>query len=232
MDEASIFAAAARIQSEEERKAFLDQACGENAELRAEVEELLRASAAAGSFLNHPPADLGTDDTTELGFDKDSLTFLEPCDNPDRIGKLGVYEILGVVGRGGMGIVLRAWDTKLNRTVAIKVMAPELAGIPMAVKRFLSEAQKAAAVIHDHVVTIHAVDDAHRPPYLVMEFIEGQTLQQKIERHGATEKRPRRGSTGRRRDDFPVWPGYPSLGCTPAEPNSVLPSNVQCSIET
>ena len=97
------------------------------------------------------------------------------------------YEIIEVVGHGGMGAVLRAFDTKLSRVVAVKVMAPELAANPTAVKRFLREATTAAAVHHDHVVTIHAVDDAHQPPYLVMQFVEGQTLQQKIDREGALE---------------------------------------------
>jgi hypothetical protein len=73
----------------------------------------------------------------------------------------------------------------LNRVVAIKVMAPELAANPMAVKRFLREAQAAAAVSHDHVVTIHAIHEDNRPPLIVMEFIDGLSLQDKIQRHGA-----------------------------------------------
>jgi len=84
-----------------------------------------------------------------------------------------------------MGIVLRAVDTKLNRTVAIKVLNPEMAAQAMSVRWFLSEAQKAAAVVHEHEVTIHVVNDTHRPPFLVMEFIEGQTLQEKIDHQGA-----------------------------------------------
>lgn len=89
-----------------------------------------------------------------------------------------------------MGIVLKARDTRLHRVVAIKVLAPELAVNPTARKRFLREAQAAAAVSHDHVVTIHAVDEnetAGRPglPYLVMEFIDGQSLQQKLDAQGS-----------------------------------------------
>jgi len=64
-------------------------------------------------------------------------------------------------------------------------MAPELVANATAVKRFLRKAQAAAAVSHDHVVTIHAVNDVHRPPYLVMEFIDGQSLREKIDRCGA-----------------------------------------------
>ena len=69
------------------------------------------------------------------------------------------YKILEELGRGGMGIVCRARDPKLNRVVAIKVLAPELAANPNARRRFLREAQAAAAISHPHVVTIHAVDE-------------------------------------------------------------------------
>jgi serine/threonine-protein kinase len=86
-----------------------------------------------------------------------------------------------------MATVLRAFDTKLSRVVAVKVMARELAANPHAVKRFLREAKSAANVVHDHVVTIHSINDKHRPPYLVMEFIAGPTLQQKIEQQGALD---------------------------------------------
>ena len=81
--------------------------------------------------------------------------------------------MLEVVGRGGMGIVLRAFDEKLHRVVAIKVLARELAGSAAARKRFMREARAAAAVGHEHVVAIHAVEDDGPTPYLVMQFIDG-----------------------------------------------------------
>jgi serine/threonine protein kinase/formylglycine-generating enzyme required for sulfatase activity len=193
MNEQTIFATALAKKDPQERQAFLAEVCGTDAALRAQVERLLTAGEGADSFLEHPPVGMGStsDDAPHhrdtVGYDErsGSLPFLEACNKPDRIGKLGVYEIIEVVGQGGMGSVLRALDTKLSRVVAVKVMAPELAANPTAVKRFLREAQSAAAVVHDHVVTIHAVDDQSRPPYLVMEFIQGQTLQQKIDREGS-----------------------------------------------
>ena len=100
------------------------------------------------------------------------------------IGKLGQYEIIELVGYGGMGLVLKAFDTKLQRVVAIKLLSPTLAHHATAVKRFLPEARAAAAVSHDHVVTIFAVEETSSPPYLVMEYIAGQSLQQKIDRCG------------------------------------------------
>jgi eukaryotic-like serine/threonine-protein kinase len=117
------------------------------------------------------------------------LDFLDPPAKPGSLGRLGHYEVNKVVGRGGMGVVLRAFDTKLHRVVAIKVMAAELAANATARRRFAREAQAAAAVCHEHVVTIHAVDDENRPPYLVMQFVAGVSLQEKLDRDGALELR-------------------------------------------
>ena len=88
--------------------------------------------------------------------------------------------MLEVLGRGGFGIVVRAFDETLQRVVAIKVLSPELASTSPPRKRFLREARAAARVRHENVVQIYAVEE--RPmPYLVMEYIPGQTLQQKLE---------------------------------------------------
>ncbi len=86
-----------------------------------------------------------------------------------------------------MGIVLRGLDVKLNRVVAIKVLAPQLAANVMARQRFRREAQAAAAVSHPHVVAIHAVDECNGLPYLVMEYVSGSSLQQKIDGGGALQ---------------------------------------------
>src|SRR4029434_4409755 len=88
------------------------------------------------------------------------------------------------VGRGGMGIVLRAFDAKLHRVVAIKVLAAQLATSATARKRFTREAQAAAAVSHDHVVTVHARADANGLPYLVMQYVDGVSLQQRLDQGG------------------------------------------------
>jgi serine/threonine-protein kinase len=115
----------------------------------------------------------------EPGGAESGLDFLEPSDRPGHLGRLGRYEILEVVGRGGFGIVFKALDEGLHRVVAIKVLAPELAASATARRRFTREAQAAAAVCHEHVVTIHAVDERHRPPYLVMHYVAGMSLQDK-----------------------------------------------------
>lgn len=198
MNEESIFAAVLKLSDPKDRQAYLDEVCQDDPQLRSQMEALLQASSDAGSFFEHAPDGLATvavnqgqQDTLKCGPSSSVLPSLEPCDKPDRIGKLvgkaGEYEILEVVGQGGMGTVMRAYDTKLSRIVAVKALAPELAANPMAVKRFLREAQSAAAVHHDHVVTIHAIDDTHRPPFIVMQFVAGQTLEQKISREGALQ---------------------------------------------
>jgi serine/threonine protein kinase/WD40 repeat protein len=119
----------------------------------------------------------------------EALSFLRPTDKPGRLGTLGPYEVVSVIGRGGMGVVLKAHDPHLNRVVAVKTLAPEFAGNATARKRFAREAQAAAAVAHPHVVTIHAVEPAGPVPYLVMEYVEGQSLRQKLDRVGHLEVR-------------------------------------------
>ena len=88
-----------------------------------------------------------------------TLDFLEPADDPKLLGKLGRHEISEVIGWGGMGVVLKAYDPSLHRVVAVKVLASHLAHHAVARKRFIREAQAAAAVCHDNVVTIHAIED-------------------------------------------------------------------------
>jgi hypothetical protein len=130
--------------------------------------------------LKDNPADLGPDDEF-------SLDFLSPSDRPECLGRLGPYEVSESVGRGGMGVVLKALDPSLNRVVAIKVMTPQLATSGAARRRFAREARAAAAVSHEHVVTIHGVDTAGQLPYLVMQYVPGPSLQERLDRSGPLE---------------------------------------------
>ena len=119
----------------------------------------------------------------------ESLTFLTPSENVEAIGQLGHYEVLEIIGAGGMGVVLKAWDPSLRRIVAIKVLASHLANSSAARRRFVREARAAAAVSHDHVVAIHAVNADSEPPFLVMHYVEGRTLQSRIDQDGPLELR-------------------------------------------
>ncbi len=113
-----------------------------------------------------------------------ALAVLAPSENPALLGMLGDYEITDLLGQGGMGIVFKGFDRELNRYVAIKVLAPHYGCSAAARKRFGREAQAAAAIVHQHVVAIHAVDDTGKLPYLVMPYVAGETLQQRIDRLG------------------------------------------------
>jgi serine/threonine protein kinase/Leucine-rich repeat (LRR) protein len=115
--------------------------------------------------------------------DEISLGFLEPATREDSLGRLGHYEVLEVIGRGAFGIVLRAFDEKLQRVVAVKVLSPEMAAASPARKRFLREARTSAQIRHENVVSIYAVED-DPIPYLVMEYIPGKTLQQRLDEQG------------------------------------------------
>ena len=93
------------------------------------------------------------------------------------LGKLGHFDIVRVVGRGGMGVVFQAIDTCLERDVAIKVLDPELSKDDLASTRFCREARAAASISHENVVAIYHVqhDEAKDIPFLVMELITGES---------------------------------------------------------
>jgi hypothetical protein len=194
MNERTIFIEALDRDTSADRAAYLDEACTGDPALRARVEALLRSLEAAGEFpgklapqrLAEELAARVSDQTwtAPSAHDDEPLDFLEPSDRPGSLGRLGHYEIREVVGRGGMGVVLKAFDEQLHRVVAIKVMAPQLASSATARKRFVREARAQAAVTHDHVVTIHAVEDAGPLPHIVMQFVAGQSLQDRLDRTG------------------------------------------------
>ena len=99
-----------------------------------------------------------------------TLSFLEPSTKPGSLGRLAHYEVLEVLGRGGFGTVVKAFDEKLHRFIAIKLLSPFLGCDFAPRKRFLPEARATAAVWHENVIAIHAVEDLPIP-YLVMEYI-------------------------------------------------------------
>jgi WD40 repeat protein len=207
MSQRDIFSAALQIPDPAQRAAYLEQACGGDAELRRRVDALLRAHGSAGDFLARPAVEQvagqlslpgGSDQGVSRadppsagghgggphgGDEHEGLGFLRPSGRPGSLGRLGHYEALEVLGRGGFGIVVRAFDEMLQRVVAIKVMAPELAATSPPRKRFLREARAAAGIRHENVIGIHAVEE--QPiPYLVMEYVAGETLQQMLDRTG------------------------------------------------
>src|SRR5438270_264165 len=205
MTERDIFLAVLDLPDPAARAAYLDAACGANAARRARVKALLRSHEAAGSFLAEPAiAEAEPDSATTRtlgpaagaestptgdgtpGPDDEALGFLAPPQRSDSLGRIGHYEVLEVLGRGGFGIVFRAFDEVLQRVVAVKVLAPQMAATSPARKRFLREARSSAQVRHENVVQVYAVEEQPLP-YLVMEFIPGETLQQRLDRTGPFE---------------------------------------------
>lgn len=199
MNEEELFSKALEFDSEEERARFLDDACRGLPDSRQNIEQLLRSHSAAGDFLLTPPEGLletalnqicdgyalpRTNGNDKSGNSQPALDFLKPSKRADSLGRLGVYEVSEMVAHGGTGIVLRATDMKLDRTVALKVLKPHCLDWPSARASFLKEARAAAAIRSDHVVTIFAVEDECAVPFLVMEFVEGESLQQKLYREG------------------------------------------------
>jgi serine/threonine protein kinase len=116
-----------------------------------------------------------------------TVEHLEPSGEPNVLGRLGGYDVLEILGRGGMGVVLKAYDRELKRCMAIKVLAPHLAHSSLARKRFAREAQAAAAVVNPHVIAIHQVQPNGRLPFLVMPLIAGKSLAQRLSTRGTLE---------------------------------------------
>jgi Tol biopolymer transport system component len=118
-----------------------------------------------------------------------ALDFLDPPEKPEYIGRLGHFHVVGVIGRGGMGVVLKAHDVCLQRYVALKVLDPQYAKNERAQERFCREARSAASISHEHVVAIHQVEYEEEKdlPYLVMQFVPGESLQDRLDRTGPLE---------------------------------------------
>jgi eukaryotic-like serine/threonine-protein kinase len=152
-----------------ERAAYLDKECGEDAELRREVESLIASYEKAGSQF--------------LGVAAAKLTNLVPASvaSGTPVGTLlGPYRIVEEIGRGGMGVVLLAEDTRLGRKVAIKLIAPELARDEHAVARFLRETRLIASLNHPNIAVLYDAGEIENRPYLAMEYLEGETLASRL----------------------------------------------------
>ncbi len=168
--------------------------------MRAQVEALLTTHEESGGFLETPAASplgseviptlVGTDSHPEEKPGKDLASaesefrrYLQPSSRPGWLGRLGHYEIEAILGRGAFGVVAKAFDDKLHRVVAIKMLHPELAATSPPRQRFIREARTAAAVQHENIVGIYAVEE-EPIPYLVMEYVPGESLQQRLDRIG------------------------------------------------
>jgi serine/threonine protein kinase len=114
----------------------------------------------------------------------DHTTLLAPPQRPDELGRLGKYRVLKVLGSGGMGVVFLAEDVEHQRQVALKTMLPEAAANERSRKRFVREARATQAFEHEHIVTIYQVGEDRGAPFLAMQFLQGESLHERLGREG------------------------------------------------
>ncbi|MGA2268538.1 MAG: protein kinase [Bryobacteraceae bacterium] len=155
---------------EEERPAFLEQTCGGDASLREEVERLLKAE--REPLENPMLGALARLATPELA----------------RGEMLGPYRVETKIGQGGMGAVYRAWDTRLDRRIALKVLRPEQVDDPARRENLVREARAACALLHPNIVTVHDIGSDRNVDFIAMEHVDGRPLNEVISPAGLPPK--------------------------------------------
>ena len=170
---------AALAQPPEQRRSFVRDQCGEDDAVLHEVEVLLAAHERAGNFVERPAIEGVVSSSTFGGLIGD----VEPVERVLEPGlRLGPYEVMDAIGRGGMGEVYRARDTRLGRTVAIKVLPAHVATNTDLKQRFEREARTLATISHPHICPVFDVGAQDGLDYLVMEHLEGETLAARLAR--------------------------------------------------
>ncbi len=164
---------AALERAPETRAAFLAEACAGDTSLRAEVEALLQADGKSWSFIEG--------NAMELEAQKLTLSDVTQTGSPLVAGQtVGVYKILSLLGRGGMGLVYRGRDERLSRDVAIKVLPAEFADDADRLKRFEQEAKATSALNHPNILTVYDIGTHEGQPYIVEELLEGEELRAQL----------------------------------------------------
>jgi eukaryotic-like serine/threonine-protein kinase len=174
------------------REPFVAAACRQDASLRAEVDRLLVAHEAAGEFGERLAASVTPEQWREieeryrpdrLVSGADGVERSSPADRAHAFGPgslLGPYRIDALLGSGGMGVVYRARDTRLDRFVAVKVLPPERVADPDRERRFVQEAKAASALNHPNIVSIYDIHSDGNVLLIAMEHVEGKTLGEAI----------------------------------------------------
>jgi serine/threonine protein kinase len=172
---------AALEQDAEQRPAFLNDACAGDDDLRREVESLLHYRNEGGDFIEIPAA-AGL--TAQLSAVASAVRRLHEPPVPGRfVGRsFGPYQVTTLIAAGGMGEVYQAVDRRLERTVAIKILPEHLAADPERRERFGREAKIVSALSHPHICALYDVGVENGVPYLVMEYVDGETLESRIQR--------------------------------------------------
>jgi tRNA A-37 threonylcarbamoyl transferase component Bud32 len=185
LDEVSIFNAACQIANSAERHQYVRDVCGEDIALASRVLVLLRALDEHPTFLASPTKELGGL-LASINQAADTLAHLPALNegSPAPPPALAGYEILGELGRGAMGVVYKARQTALNRTVALKMILSGAHAGPLTQARFTLEAEAIAAIRHPHVVEVFDFGRADGLPYFALEFVDGGTLAERLAKTG------------------------------------------------
>ena len=155
----------------DERADFLVHACSGDESLRKEVESLIRSHELGESFIEQPAGDVAAELLAGLPF------------RLEKGWRIGRYEIKRLLGEGGMGQVYLARDTtELERLVALKILPADVAADPERMRRFVQEAKTVSSLNHPNIITIHEIGEEGHSRFIVTEFVEGETLRQRLAR--------------------------------------------------
>ncbi len=175
---------AAVDKAEDQRRVYLDQACADDADLRSEVEALLAFHESQGAGLEVPA----------LEQVQVVQAYRKAASGRLAGQRLGSYEVVTLLGKGGMGEVYLARDPRMDRQVALKVLPVEVTEDPERLKRFVREAKAASALNHPNIATIHELGESEGIHYIVMEYVKGETLSERIAVGADPRVRPRVGA--------------------------------------
>lgn len=163
----SVFHAVLEL-SHDDREAYLEQACKGDNSLYAEISSLVSAFDSREGFIDEPALNLG-------------LQLLSKSSEHSLIGKsIGTYKVISRLGKGGMGEVYLAEDTKLERKVALKFLSPEFVGDNWAKRQLMKEAQAVAMLDHPNICPVYGIEEVDEHLFIVMQYVEGETLAELI----------------------------------------------------